>query len=177
MTSLTRSQIIAATAAALTAMPRIGRTQTVETIRLCAPPTDDLIPVYWAIKNGAYRKVGLDVQFVPIALLSILSAIAPSYAVSAFFAQPDWARKNAGVVERFMRVTYNTAAYTNTHPAETAATVAEITKIPLAIIQKMTRVHSATKTAPAIIQPVIEVAAKYGYIARPFPAEELYFRS
>ena len=38
------------------------------------------------------------------------------------------------------------------------------------------RVHSATSTAPAIIQPVIDVAAKYGYITRAFPAEELYFR-
>ena len=66
MTNLTRSQILAGTASALVAVPRIGRAQTLETLRLCAPPTDDLIPVYWAIKNRSYEKVGLDVQFVPM---------------------------------------------------------------------------------------------------------------
>ena len=315
MSNLARSQILAGTASALIAAPRIVRAQTLETIHLCAPPTDDLTPVFWAIKNRSYQKVGLDVQFVPMtsgtaaatavisgtyelgkgslialllahlkklpitivgnsslwedknpwaglvfaadttlatgadlngkilgtpalndiatlatsvwvdrnggdastlkwveipgsaagaaaathrvaasycgepqmeaaletgnvkALLSILGAIAPSYAVSAFFAQPDWAKTNAGAVARFMRVTYNTAAYTNTHPTETVSTVSEITKIPLPITQKMTRVHSATSTEPAIIQPVIDVAAKYSYLTRAFPAEELYFRA
>jgi NitT/TauT family transport system substrate-binding protein len=314
MTALTRKQMLAGAAAAAVAAPRAARAQTTEKVRLCAPPTDDLTPVFWAIKNGSYAKAGLDVEFVSMtsgtaaatavisgayelgngslialllahlkdlpvaivgnsslwenrnpwaglvfaadapvttgadlrdkivgtpalndiatlatsvwvdknggeastlkwveipgsaagaavaahrvaasycgepqleaaletgkvkALLPVLGAIAPSYAVSAFFARPDWARKNAGLVERFIATTYATAAYTNTHPAETASTIAAVTQIPPAIIAKMTRVHSATSSDPAMIQPPIDVAAKYGYIPRSFPAKELYFR-
>lgn len=314
MTKLPRSQILAGAASVLVAAPHVVRAQATEKIRLCAPPTDDLTSVFWAIGNGSYQKVGLDIEFVPMTsgtaaatavisgayelgkgslialllahlknlpvtlvgnsslwetknpwaglivaadstlttgadlngkvvsapalndivtlstnvwvdksggdassikwveipaaaagaaaaahrvaasytsepqleaaletgkvklLVAVLDAIAPSYAVSAFFARPDWAQKNASVVERFIRTTYASSTYTNAHPTETASMMSEVTKIPLPVIQKMTRVHSATSSEPAMIQPVIDVAAKYGYITRSFPAKELYFR-
>ena len=53
--------------------------------------------------------------------------------------------------------------------------MAEITKIAPAIFEKMVRVDGATSGDPGLIQPAIDVAAKYKFIARTFPAKELYF--
>lgn len=315
MTKLTRFQVLAAAASAVVVAPQIVRAQTAEKIRICAAPSDAMMPVFWAVKNGLYEKAGLDVELVlmtsgtaaatavisgayelgqgsaiallvahlknvPVtivgnsslwesknpwaalivavdstianaadlngkivgcpalndiaslatsvwvdknggdsktlrwveipgsaagaavatnrvaacyatepqleaametgkvkALTPVLGSIASSYAVSAFFARPDWAQKNAVLMNRFVRATYESAAYSNTHPAETAPVLSEITKIDLPIIRKMVRIHSATTTELAMLQPVIDVAAKYGSISRAFPADELYFHA
>jgi NitT/TauT family transport system substrate-binding protein len=103
------------------------------------------------------------------------SAISEHFVFGLFFAQPDWAAKHADLVKTFVRVTYEAAAYTNAHKAETAPMIAEITKIAPAIVQKMARVAGATSSDPNLIQPAIEVAAKYKYIPRSFPAKEIYF--
>lgn len=295
--------------------PQILRAQTMEKVRFCGVPTDDLSPVYWAIKEGMYTKAGLDLEFVPTAsgtaattgviagayelgkgstiaafiahlkgvpivfigngvlwetdnpwslgivasdstiktgadlngqvvsaaalndlsslatnvwvdknggdskslkwveipnsaagaavathrtaatqlnepqltaavasgkvrvLAPFLGAIGSSYVLTAYFTRPDFAQKNPSIVEKFVRTTYEAAKFTNTHPADTAPLVADRTKIPLAVIEKMTRAHTATSTDPAMHQPVIDVAAKYGQIGRAFPAKDMFLRT
>jgi hypothetical protein len=61
------------------------------------------------------------------------------------------------VVKRFVAATYDAARYTSARHAETAAMMADMTKIP------------------ALIQPAIDAAAKYGSIAHALPAKELHF--
>ncbi len=102
-------------------------------------------------------------------------AIATTFAGTIYFTQPEWAAKHADTVKRFIRTTYESAAYTNTHRAETAAMMAEVTKIPLAVIQKMTRVNASTSSDPGLVQPAIDAAFKYKTLSRTFPAKEAYF--
>jgi NitT/TauT family transport system substrate-binding protein len=103
------------------------------------------------------------------------SAINDHFAFTVFFAQPAWASAHAAAVKKFMSVTYDAAKYTNTHHAETAAMMADVTKIPIATISKMARTNAATSGDPALIQPAIDSAAKYENIAHAFPAKEIYF--
>ena len=107
----------------------------------------------------------------------VLDAIAPLYTVAVYFARPDWAKNNVRIVERFIRTTYEAAAFTNTHSNATMSMISEITKIALPTIQKMARIPSATTSDPAMLQSTIDVAAKYGSILRTFPAKEMYFRA
>jgi NitT/TauT family transport system substrate-binding protein len=310
---LTRSRMIAGSAAALTLWPSIIRGQTLEKVRLAGVATDDLTPVYYAIKNGAYQKAGLDVEVIPTSTgtaateavvggayeigkgsliaslvahlkglpLTIIGngavwdpkspftlmvvagdstvktgadlngktlstaalndlnqlsmrawidktggdsktvkwielpnsaagaalgdhrveatclnepqlsaaiesgkvrALAPSYSAisdhfvfTAYFAQPDWAAKHADAIKKFVRVTYEAAGYVNAHHAETAAMMADITKIPVATFAKMARVNGSTSGDPALIQAAIDLAAKYNNIAHSFPAKDAYF--
>jgi NitT/TauT family transport system substrate-binding protein len=102
-------------------------------------------------------------------------AIATTFAGTIFFTQPDWAEKHVDTIKRWSRVTYEAAAYTNTHHAETAPMMSEVTKIPLAVIQKMTRVNASTSSDPGLIQPAIDTAFKYKSLSRSFPAKEAYF--
>ena len=312
MASLSRAALLAGGGALVLATHAAGA-QTLEKIRLCGVPTDDLTPVFYAIRNGWYQKAGLDVEVVPTqsgsaataavvagayemgkgsllaALLAHLrglpitavangsiwdrkapftlllvaadspiktgadcngkiassaglndlaqlagtvwvdknggdsksvkwveipnsaaaaallehrtdigslnephlsaaldggklrvlgdgnSAIAERFVFGLYFAQPDWAAKHADAVKKWVRVTYEAGAYTNAHKAETVPLMSEITKISPAIFQKMVRVDAATTSDPSLIQPAIEVAARYKYIPRSFPAKDVYF--
>jgi NitT/TauT family transport system substrate-binding protein len=102
------------------------------------------------------------------------SAISDHFAFTVFFAQPSSVTANAGAVKRFVAATYDAAKYTNAHHAETAALMADVTKIPVSVISKMARTNAATTSDPALIQPAIDAAAKYGNIAHAFPAKEIY---
>jgi ABC-type nitrate/sulfonate/bicarbonate transport system substrate-binding protein len=78
-------------------------------------------------------------------------------------------------VDKFARILETAAAYTNSHHAETAPMIADITGIALTTIEHMVRTNCATSLNPNEIQPVIDAAAKYGAIPQPFPARELLY--
>ncbi len=313
MTHPSRQQLLIATAAALAARPRPIRAQGLEKIRLAGVQTDDLTPIFYAIRQGSYRRAGLDVEVVPVnngaaataaivsgvyelgksspmaAILAhgrglpltavangamwipsspfvivvvpadspiktaadlsgktgatsgltdtaamgtmlwidksggdsrsvkwvevpnsaigasvashrvdfgsmiepqlsaavaagevrvlgdAMTAIAEHWIVSLYLANPAWATKHVDAIKRWVRVTYEAATYTNTHLAETAPMMSEITKIPLPVFQKMARIQGATSADPALLQPVVELAARYNVIPRSFSAREMYF--
>lgn len=108
------------------------------------------------------------VQVVPA-----YGAIAPSFLFSVWFSTTDWAAKHRSAVKLFARVVAQAAAYTNAHPHETAALLADATSIPLSIIERMPRVTNGTTAIPAHVQPVIDAAAKYKAIKQGFPAREI----
>jgi NitT/TauT family transport system substrate-binding protein len=62
-----RSTAIVSLAACIAAGPQIVGAQERQKLRFCGVPTDDLTPIFWGIKNGTYAKIGLDVEFVPMA--------------------------------------------------------------------------------------------------------------
>jgi NitT/TauT family transport system substrate-binding protein len=100
-------------------------------------------------------------------------AIAPLFFGGVFVVRTDWADQHADAVRRYVRVLFEAAAYVNAHPTETAPLVAELTKIEIADVRKLRRSLNGTSVDPALIQPVIDVAAKYELIARAFPAREI----
>ncbi len=51
--------------------------------------------------------------------------------------------------------------------------VVELTKITVAPNEKMHRTLNAASLDPALLQPAIDAAAKYGIIPRSFPAREI----
>jgi ABC-type nitrate/sulfonate/bicarbonate transport system substrate-binding protein len=313
MSRLSRSHFIAGSAATLALAPQVIRAQAPVKIRMSAVPTDDMTPIYYAVKNGLYQKAGLDFEIVVVSsgsastaavvsgtyemgkaspIASVIahlkgfpitivangavylartpysgmlvasdapfktaadlngkigaaaglndinhmamlnwieknggdpksvkfveipaSATAPAliehrvdfailneplyhgaletgkirlfadgfasvsdrWLTSAYLAQPEWAKKNADAMRRFERVTFEATAYTNTHKAETAAMMSELTKIPLPVFSKMSRIEGATSNDPSYLTPVIALALKYNAIPRSFPAREMYW--
>jgi NitT/TauT family transport system substrate-binding protein len=313
MDTFSRSSFIGSGACALALGPRIVRAQTAETLRLAGVPTDDMTPVFYAIKTGMYEKAGVDLQFVPVSSgatattaliagsyeIAKASAIAPilahtrglpvaliangvvstprtpfsamlvaadspirtgadcngktgispglddinslammtwidrnggdsrtvkwvevpgsaaaeavgdhrvdfaliqepqlsaalaagkvrvladAYAAvsnrwvtSTYVARTDWAPQHADALRRFVRVTYQSAAYTNPRKAETIPIMAEVTKISPSVYAKLTRGDGATTSDPSLLQPIIDMAARYKVLSRSFPAKEMYW--
>jgi NitT/TauT family transport system substrate-binding protein len=309
---LSRARALAATTA-FVGFPALLRAQALEKIRIAAVPTDDMTPIFYAIKNGAYQKVGLDVEVVPInsgsastaavvsgayemgkaspmgsllahlrglpltivangavwiprspfnlvlvaadspirtaadcngkvggapglndvaqlglnnwvdknggdsktikwveipnsagaaalaehridmmdlnepqltaaletgkirRLADAFTSIAERWVASVYLAQPDWARKNADAVKRWVKVTYDTTGYTNAHKAETLEMMSETTKIPLNVFRKISRIEGTTTADPALLEPVMELGLRYKVLPRSFPVKEMYF--
>ena len=103
------------------------------------------------------------------------SAVSTHFVFGVYFANKDWATAHPQAVKDFTRITYQAAAYTNTHHAETLEMMAGITKVPLDVFKTMGRVESATTSDPSLLQPLIDAAAKYKQIPRSFPAKEAFF--
>lgn len=120
--------------------------------------------LYAALAGGKVRSIA-----------PAYNAISEHFVFQLYFANADWAAKHRDAIRRWVRVTYEAAAYSNAHGAETAPLMSDVTKIPLPIVQKMFRVQAATSSDPRFLQPAIDAAAKYKSISRPFRAEELYF--
>jgi NitT/TauT family transport system substrate-binding protein len=106
-------------------------------------------------------------------LAPAMDAVAPEFPYSGWFASSDWAAKHPDLVQAFARVVAESTAYTNAHHAETAAMLAAFTGQTLDVIEHSNRPELGTVLHLSEIQPLIDLAAKYKLIARPFPAREL----
>jgi NitT/TauT family transport system substrate-binding protein len=118
-----------------------------------------------AVEAGQVRILGMH-----------MDAIGPGFYLSCWFTTSDFAARHAEATHAFLRVTLETAGFANAHHPETAVLLAEVAKIPLAVVQKMPRTTMGTSVGPAGVQPLIDVAAKYKLIPRRFPASELLYR-
>jgi len=108
-------------------------------------------------------------------LADAFTAIAERWVASVYIASPEWATKNADALRRWVRITYETAGYCNAHQAETVQMMSDLTKIPLAVFQKMSRIEGTTSSDPALLQPVMDLGLRYNVLPRAFPVKELYF--
>lgn len=109
------------------------------------------------------------------ALTEPYNAISKHFVFAVYFANKAFATAHPQAVRDWARITYEAAAYTNTHHAETEAMMADFTKVPKETIHSMARVDGATNGDAALLQPFIDVAAKYKMIAKAFPAKEMFF--
>lgn len=106
---------------------------------------------------------------------NVYSAISPSFMFTGWFAKTDWAAAHLELLKTFVRVATDAARYTNTHHAETVDLLADASKIPTSVIQKMSRTDSGLSLSTTLIQPLIDAAAKYKLIPHGFPAAEFIY--
>ena len=103
------------------------------------------------------------------------AAVAKRFVITAWFTTRDAAVRSGDVVRRFRAGLQTAALYANAHPREMAAYIAPFTGMEEAKLRQWTRAQIATSLGPADIQPVIDVAAKYHFIDKAFPAAEMLF--
>ena len=90
------------------------------------------------------------------------NAIAERFIIGLLFANADWAAKHPDAAKKWIRVTYEAGAYTNTHRSEPAQLMSDVTKIPLPLFSKMTVPSAADgDRRSGLLQPLIDVAARY----------------
>ena len=99
----------------------------------------------------------------------VYSAVSPRFLESVWYA-------NAGhrdVIARFQRVVAQASAYTNTHPADTVDLLVSFTGLEPQRAALVARMVNGTVVRAQEIQPVIDIAAKFNLIPKPFPAQEI----
>jgi NitT/TauT family transport system substrate-binding protein len=104
-------------------------------------------------------------------------SVAKRFVITAWFTTLDYAKANVDVVRRFRTGLTQGAIYANAHPKEMASYIAPFTGIDEARLRQWSRAQVATTLEPADIQPVIDVAAKYHLLEKPFPAAEMIFNA
>ena len=115
-----------------------------------------------ALRRGVARNIGKPYD-----------AIAPEFTISVWFTTGSWAKANPGLVRRLSAVFRQTSAWANGHDAESAQILSGITKLPLSVVGGMTRSRFAETVSAKNLQPIIDTAARYGLLAKSFPAADL----
>jgi NitT/TauT family transport system substrate-binding protein len=106
-------------------------------------------------------------------LAQIFDAVAPRFANTGWFTTTSYAAQNRPIVDKFAHVIADANAYCNAHHADTVALVAENAKIDEKMVARMARITFGDYLRASDIQPLVNVAAKYGVIAKPFDAAAL----
>lgn len=114
-------------------------------------------------------------QYDPRVIFEIESVIAPRYLNSAWFTTRDFAQRNPDLVRRFNTAIYAAQKWANAHQGDSAAILAKYSKIDPDMIDAMVRVPWADSLRAADIQPALDLAAKYGVLARPVSAATLIY--
>jgi NitT/TauT family transport system substrate-binding protein len=101
------------------------------------------------------------------------AAVGNHFMVTCWFATTAWLQQNAQTAKRLQAVMLQIARWANANHADTATILTKYTKITPEVAAHMVRaVIGDTKPDPALIQPVIDVAVKYGGM-QSLPAAEL----
>ena len=116
----------------------------------------------FAAAKGSYRLISLTEK-----------NLAPQFAVAGWSTTTDWARKHPDLAKKFIAVMSQTARWANANHTQSAQILSTIAKMPVDVANKMERAYYGERLEPALLQPVIDATAKYGVIAKPFPAAEI----
>ena len=96
---------------------------------------------------------------------------APFY-IGVFVASSPWVQAHPDQARAFAIVMRDTARWANAHRAETAPILAQRLKVSPAATASMVRARYGDVLSPALIQPIVDLSAKYG-ILKPVRAVDL----
>jgi NitT/TauT family transport system substrate-binding protein len=134
-----------------------------------------------ALEAGRIAAVGLPNPFLANALATgkvrVLgrpnTAIAKRFLVTCYFAMEGFIAQHRDALARFARTMHDSTAYTVSHEAETVAVVAPFWGVDPAVLANMARSTEALTLDPKDLQPMIDVALRYGVIDKPLKAESM----
>jgi len=109
-------------------------------------------------------------------LADAYDAIGSRYIIGCWFTTTQWAATHADLAKRFAQVIARTADWANTHKPQSGAILAKYAKMDPAVAASMLRVDYAPRFVRSEMQPVIDLAARYGGLTATFPADDLVYR-
>ena len=104
-------------------------------------------------------------------LANCYDGIAKDFMIGAWFTTGTWAKAHPDLVKRFSKAMSQTAVWANKNQAASGEMLTKYTKI--AVVPGMKRTIYAEKLDPALVQPLIDGAAKYGITKATFPATDI----
>ena len=104
-------------------------------------------------------------------LAPVYSAVASTFIIGAWFATNDWVKAHPDAVARYVAAIDEAGAWANKNQAASAKILEKYTKIESK--PGMKRVLFPEKSDLTLLQPGIDVAAKYHVIKASFPASDL----
>jgi len=115
-----------------------------------------------ALDSGKFRKISVAERNV-----------APEFMFSGWTTTTAYAAQHPDVIKKFVAVMLESARWGNANRPQSAQILVGVNKMPPEVAAKMLRSYYGEKLLPALLQPVIDAAAKYGAIASSFAAAEI----
>lgn len=109
-------------------------------------------------------------------LSNAYDAIGARYIIGCWFTTKQWAGAHQDLAARFAQVIAKTALWANAHKPQSGAILAKYAKMDPAVAASMLRVDYAQRFTVPDMQPVIDLAARYGGLPATFPADELVYK-
>ncbi len=106
-------------------------------------------------------------------LADAYTAIADEFLIGGFVASDAWLRDSGDGGKRFSAAILETARWANAHRAETAPILAKRSGLEESLIRSMTRATYGERLVAEQIQPVLDVAVKYGSLKESLKAKDL----
>lgn len=100
-------------------------------------------------------------------------SLAPVIMTHVIVANAAWLQANRPAAKHLAEAVTATARWANAHPQSTAPMLSAFTKIPLPVILNMHRLQFGERLDPREIQPIIDAAARFGFLPHAFPASEM----
>jgi NitT/TauT family transport system substrate-binding protein len=122
-----------------------------------------------AINDPEFGKPGDPLRQIA----STFDAISPRFAPSVWFSTSAWVAEHRPEAKAIVEILHQTATWANAHHRESAQILTGFSHQTVAAIESSTRTTYGERMSADLIQPDIDVAARYGLIARPFPASEI----
>lgn len=106
-----------------------------------------------------------------------LDSIGDHFILTGWFASNSWIAKNPDIVRRFANAIRKAAEWGNRNHNLSASILAAHSRIPITVIDHMTRAVYGEALDPKLLQPQINAAVRYGVLRTRFPASELIHMS
>jgi ABC-type nitrate/sulfonate/bicarbonate transport system substrate-binding protein len=107
----------------------------------------------------------LKTMFAPLTSFVGVSyaAIADAFVFAVFVARREWAETNPDLAQRFTAAMNEGNAWANAHRTETAKILTERYDVPTELATTMARARFPDRLTPELIQPVLDLGARYGF--------------
>lgn len=92
---------------------------------------------------------------------------------AVMFANVNWVNEHRDLVSRFLRVVQEASVYVGTHESDSVSLLAQFGGVDPASFAKIRHTSRGVAIAPADLQPVIDIAAKYNIIPKAYAAQEM----
>lgn len=108
---------------------------------------------------------------------SVYDALPLPFMVFALCATDPWLQANAATAVKFANAVHATAVWANSHEKECRALLASSMKLEPQVANTMLMPLAGTSLDPALIQPVVDVMLKYGFLDKPLAPAEMIWRA
>jgi ABC-type nitrate/sulfonate/bicarbonate transport system substrate-binding protein len=127
--------------------------------------------------DGGYLQVPYIDEAVASKRIRVLGyagdAVANRYLITGWVALAEYLAANKQVVGHFADAITRASRYANSHGSEMVPLIAAYIKQEPEVVMKSKRTSLGTTVDPKDLQPMIDLAAKYGAVPEPFSAHDI----
>jgi NitT/TauT family transport system substrate-binding protein len=103
----------------------------------------------------------------------VYDAVAPQFYPNVWVTTTDYARANAATIKKLTATAYGIATWANGHRSDSGAILMKYSKLDPTVVATMTRTEYSTSLNPKLLQPLIDIGAKFGMLPGPLDGATL----